>query len=38
MIDALVSRLRVAGIAPVMLGAWIYRSGNDFDLRVDRAI
>jgi hypothetical protein len=38
MIDVLVERITAAGIAPIMLGAWIYRSGNDFDLRVDGTI
>jgi hypothetical protein len=38
LIDVLVPRLQAAGIAPIMLGSWIYRSGNDFDLRVDRII
>ena len=38
MIDTLVLDIKAAGIAPIMLGAWIYRSGNDFDVRVDRII
>jgi hypothetical protein len=38
MINVLVPRIQAVGITPIMLGSWIYRSGNDFDLRVDRTI
>lgn len=37
-IELLVQRIKGVGVAPIMLGSWIYRSGNTFDQRLDHTI